>query len=124
MIGGATMPVLEFKAKMRGMPARILVFRDRIEWSYSTSLGILTRGVLASATDGGAEVGARTGDDETGIIPLPQLSSVTAERVGLHSRVTLRARDGTIDVDMSHSKAGRLQEAVRQLRAPAPPAAR
>ena len=57
MIGGATMPVLEFKAKMRGMPARILVFRDRIEW-------------------------------------------------------------------MSHSKAGRLQEAVRQLRAPAPPAAR
>ncbi|ERG64546.1 hypothetical protein L332_08805 [Agrococcus pavilionensis RW1] len=50
--------------------------------------------------------------------------SVTAERVGLHSRVTLRARDGTIDVDMSHSKAGRLQEAVRHLRAPAPLAAR
>ncbi|WP_425844852.1 hypothetical protein [Agrococcus sp. TSP3-2-1] len=116
MADGATMPVLELKAQLRGMPTRVWVFRDRIEWSRSTALGVLSRSVMAAATQDASEVGAAGGDDQTGTIPLGQLYEVTGERIGLHTRLTLRARDCTIDLDMSGSKAARLQESLRTLK--------
>jgi len=120
MADGTTMPVLELKAQLRSMPTRVLLFRDRLEWSRSTTLGLLSRSVMAAATQDASEVGtAGIGDDETGTIPLGQLYSVSGERVGLHVRLTLRARDCTVDLEMSRPKAARLQEAIRTLRAPA-----
>lgn len=123
MVDGAKMPVLEFTSQIRGGTARVWVFHDRVEWFRRRGPGILARGVLAGATEGASEeFGGGTGDGETESVPIDEISSIAAQRVGMHIRLSIVTRGRTIDMDVSPLRAARVQEVLRGLISPEPPA--
>jgi len=55
------------------------------------------------------------------VLPIDRISSVAARRAGMHVRLSIAAWGSTIEMDVSHSKAARVQEVLRELMAPEPP---
>lgn len=93
-----------------------MVFRDRIEWSRATGPGLLGRAVLSASTEGSSELlGGGTDGNEIDVLPIDATTSITAERAGLHSRVSLRTRGSSVELEVSRSKAAKLQETLRGL---------
>ncbi|MGM1030812.1 MAG: hypothetical protein ACQEWM_13215 [Actinomycetota bacterium] len=116
MADSTKMPVLEFTAQMRGRPARVWVFRDRIEWSRRTGPGLLGRSVLAAATEGASEaVESGTADDQTGSLPIDAISSIVPERTGMRVRLTLKTMVTTIEMEVSRAKATKVLEALQSV---------
>lgn len=122
MIDSGKMPVLELTSQMRGRTARVWVFRDRIEWYRRTGPSLLSRSVLAAATDGGSEVGVANGDGEAESVQLDAISSIATERVGMHVRLSFATKGSSVEMAVSRSKATRMLEVLRELMSSEPSA--
>lgn len=109
-------PLYTFTSHIQGKNATVSVYPDRIEWFREGSK--IARYTAITLSLGLAALAGK--QEETRVVPLKQVSTVTVKRDGLvNSKVMLMTSSGVLEFRVSHAEAAKVKDVLTRAMAAA-----
>lgn len=108
-------PIYSFTSHIAGKNAQVHIFSDRIEWEKKGIGGKLRHGLGAATLGMSYLVTGVTGKQESEVIPMRSISSVTTKKGMMNTLVKIIAAGNAIEMNVSHQEAKQAKDIVNNI---------